>query len=142
MKPCESRKKRERITKDQERLFRDALGEGKGTEEAANVAGLTMKQAVWVCRRDPLMQRLVDQEASLDQLQRQAKAVLNDATNPQSSGAWDKNQKLRAAKLVIDTVRSLKPELLTKEPVVVKDIGELAAMSRAARTVPGTDTEQ
>ena len=142
MKPAEGRKKRKRITRDQERLFRDALGEGKGTEGAANLAGLTMKQAVWLCRLDPIMQRVVDQEADLDQLQRQAKAVLNDATNPMSRGAWDKNQRLRAAKLVIETVRSLKPELLTKEPVVVKDIGELARLSRASRTALGTDTDQ
>lgn len=145
MPPSRLKKTLKRITIVQEKKFRQAMAEGCCVEEAAAFADIDEEQCVWMCRRDPLLTRLVDQEATLDELQRQAKAILNDATNPQSMGLWSKADKLRAAKLVIETVKTVKPELLTQDAVRPKTLAEVAAQSRKERgapPAPGTEKPQ
>jgi len=144
MMTTDIRKPKKRATRKQEKAFREAMTDGCCVEEATTISTMNDEQVHWMCRRDPLLNRLVDQEASLDDLTRQAKAILNDATHPKSTGFWDRNQKLRAAKLVIETVKSIKPDLLLKEPQKPQTMDELVKESRRQRgaTAPGTKTEQ
>lgn len=150
LKKATRARKRVVTTRRQIFLFRKGLGRGMSVDEAAAFASITGEQAIWLCRRDPLMQRLVDQEADLGQLQKQAAAVLNDATNPASSGGWARIQVLAAAKLVYDTCVKVNPDLLKREaekPTTMKELqaivaGEKLPAEKPAVKAPGTEEPQ
>ncbi len=150
LKKATRARKRVVTTKLQINHFRKGLKRGMSVDEAAAFASITDEQAVWLCRRDPIMQRLVDQEADLRQLQKQAAAVLNDATNPASKGGWARSQVMAAAKLVYDTCVKINPDLLKREAEKPTTMAELAAIvagdkppaKKPVIEAPGTEEPQ